>query len=333
LEDFTKNFIERHHALFEKRAMDGRIRDLHGDLHTAHICFTNGVCVYDCIEFNDRFRYGDVASEVAFLAMDLDHYGRADLSRLFINSYIKESGDEELRELMPFYKSYRAYVRGKVACFKLDDPYVSDEEKRKTLTEAGGYFQLSESYVKQKPTLFITAGLVGCGKSSFSQALAARLGLVVISSDVTRKRLAGIPPTEHRYEDFDSGIYSPEFGLKTYAAMFKEAESILTEGYPVILDASFIKPDMRQEAVRLAKKTGADFLAIECSLAEEKVKERLQHRLKEASPSDGRWEIYPRQKKEFEPLLDIAPSNYAIIDTSEPVEANIEKVIDRVGQL
>ncbi len=333
LEDFTKNFIERHRALFEKRVKDGRIRDLHGDLHAAHICFTNGVCVYDCIEFNDRFRYGDVASEMAFLAMDLDHYGRADLSRLFINSYIAESGDDELRQLLPFYKSYRACVRGKVTCFKLDDPYVSDEEKRRILTEATDYFQLAQSYVKQKPTLFITAGLVGCGKSSFSQALAARLGLVVISSDVTRKRLAGIPLMEHRYEDFDRGIYSPGFGLKTYAAMFEEAAAILDEGYPVILDASFIKSDIRQEAVKLAGKTGADFLAIECSLEENKVKERLQHRSKEASLSDGRWEIYPRQKTEFEPLLDIAPPNYVIIDTSEPVEANIEKVIDRVGQL
>jgi len=333
LEDFSKDFIERHHTLFEKRASDGRIRDLHGDLHAAHICFTDGICIYDCIEFNDRFRYGDVASEVAFLAMDLDHYGRADLSRRFINSYIAESGDKEIKELLKFYKSYRAYVRGKVACFKLDDPYISDEDKQASLTEASGYFQLSQSYVKQKPTLLITAGLVGCGKTSYSQFLASRLGMVVISSDVTRKRLAGIPPTEHRYESFEGGIYSPEFGLKTYDAMFKEAAGILAEGYSVILDASFIKADMRQEAQKLAESAAADFVAVECYLDESGVKERLEHRLKEASPSDGRWEIYPRQKKEFEPLVDIPPRNYVIIDTSESVETNIEKVIDRIGQL
>jgi len=124
-----------------------RIRDCHGDLHAAHICFTNGICIYDCIEFNDRFRYCDVASEVAFLAMDLDHYGRADLSRLFVNSYVAQSQDNELFKLLSFYKCYRAYVRGKVESFKYDDPHISEEERVKTLATAKSYFQLAESYM------------------------------------------------------------------------------------------------------------------------------------------------------------------------------------------
>jgi len=82
---YTHSFIENNERLFERRVIEGRIRDLHGDLHAAHICFCDDICIYDCIEFNDRFRYGDTASEVAFLAMDLDHYGRADLSRHFVN--------------------------------------------------------------------------------------------------------------------------------------------------------------------------------------------------------------------------------------------------------
>ena len=86
IKDYTYSFIEKNTSLFRKRVVDGRIRDCHGDLHAAHICFTDGICIYDCIEFNDRFRYCDVASEVAFLAMDLDHYGRADLSHGFVNT-------------------------------------------------------------------------------------------------------------------------------------------------------------------------------------------------------------------------------------------------------
>ena len=144
---YTDSFIKQNTPLFHKRIESGRIRDCHGDLHAAHICFTNGVCIYDCIEFNDRFRYCDVASEVAFLAMDLDHHGRADLSRLFVNSYVVQSGDKELVELLNFYKGYRAYVRGKVASFKYDDPYISDEEKTKVLAIAKRYFELAESYV------------------------------------------------------------------------------------------------------------------------------------------------------------------------------------------
>ena len=147
IKGYTDNFIKKNASLFHKRIADGRIRDCHGDLHAAHICFHNGICIYDCIEFNDRFRYCDVASEVAFLAMDLDHYGRADLSRSFVNAYISRSRDKELRELLNFYKCYRAYVRGKVESFKLDDPHISDEEKTLVLAAARSYFELAGSYI------------------------------------------------------------------------------------------------------------------------------------------------------------------------------------------
>ena len=147
IKDYTDSFIEENTPLFRKRITDGRIRDCHGDLHAAHICFTNGICIYDCIEFNDRFRYCDVAAEVAFLAMDLDHYERADLSQSFVNAYVAQSRDEELLRLLNFYKCYFAYVRGKVESFKLDDPYISEEEKTGVLAIARSYFDLAESYV------------------------------------------------------------------------------------------------------------------------------------------------------------------------------------------
>ena len=144
---YTNRFIQGNAALFKKRMAEGRIKDCHGDLHAAHICFCDSICIYDCIEFNDRFRYCDVASEVAFLAMDLDHYGRADLSGDFVNAYVTRSQDEELRALLDFYKGYRAYVRGKVESFKLDDPHISPEEKAGVLTVARHYFELAESYI------------------------------------------------------------------------------------------------------------------------------------------------------------------------------------------
>jgi aminoglycoside phosphotransferase family enzyme len=147
IKDYTDNFIERNGLLFDKRVQHGRIRDCHGDLHVAHICFANDICIYDCIEFNDRFRYGDVASEIAFLAMDLHHYGRADLSCSFVNAYVDRNRDKELLELLDFYKCYRAYVRGKIESFKLDDPHISEEEKARVSVIAQGYFQLAESYI------------------------------------------------------------------------------------------------------------------------------------------------------------------------------------------
>jgi len=147
IKNYTDNFIDSNASLFDKRVREGKIRDCHGDLHAAHVCFTDDICIYDCIEFNDRFRYSDVVSEIAFLAMDLDRYQQAGLSRHLVNTYVGLGHDEELLKLLDFYKCYRAYVRGKVESFKLDDPYIPEEEKAKVLTAARSYFQLAESYV------------------------------------------------------------------------------------------------------------------------------------------------------------------------------------------
>jgi len=147
LKSYTNDFINSNAGLFDKRIKEGRIRDCHGDLHAAHICFTDDICIYDCIEFNDRFRYSDVASEVAFLAMDLDRYQRANLSKHLVNTYVELSHDADLLRLLNFYKCYRAYVRGKVESFKLDDPYIPEKEKTKVLAVAQRYFALAESYI------------------------------------------------------------------------------------------------------------------------------------------------------------------------------------------
>jgi len=147
IKNYTNRFIDNNRSLFYKRVREGKIRDCHGDLHAAHVCFTDDICIYDCIEFNDRFRYSDVASEVAFLAMDLDRYQQVSLSQQLVNAYVELSHDKELLELLNFYKCYRAYVRGKVESFKLDDPYIPEEEKTDVLTAARSYFELAKSYV------------------------------------------------------------------------------------------------------------------------------------------------------------------------------------------
>mgnify|MGYP001277064153 CR=1 FL=1 len=148
LKSYTENFIKDNRSLFLKRMNGGKVRDCHGDLHANHICFYNGICIYDCIEFIDRLRYTDIAADIAFLAMDLDHYHRPDLSKYFIEAYVKQSGDKELLKLLNFYKCYRAYVRGKVGCFQYDDQYISAAEKDKIAANAHGYFKLAESYIE-----------------------------------------------------------------------------------------------------------------------------------------------------------------------------------------
>jgi hypothetical protein len=142
------DFMKRNVSFFEKRMAERRVRDCHGDIHSGNIFVTGRIYIFDAIEFNERFRYSDVASDIAFLAMDLDFKKRTDLSSLFIEKYVKYSGDQELMRLLPFYKCYRAYVRGKVVSFKLKDPSINREEKDAAMKEAKAYFKLASAYTK-----------------------------------------------------------------------------------------------------------------------------------------------------------------------------------------
>jgi len=142
-------FMEKNKPLFESRMTDKRIRDCHGDLHSGNIFITDKICIFDAIEFNDRFRYSDVAADAAFLAMDLDFQNRVDLADYFIDRYLAYSKDQQLTQLLSFYKCYRAYVRGKVISFRLDDPNIKPEEKESATTEAKAYFKLANEYAKK----------------------------------------------------------------------------------------------------------------------------------------------------------------------------------------
>jgi aminoglycoside phosphotransferase family enzyme/predicted kinase len=317
-------------SLFIRRLSEGRIRDCHGDLHSRNICFNKGICIYDCIEFNDRFRYCDVASEIAFLAMDLDHYGRADLSHQFIREYIRLSNDDGIEGLLKFYKSYRAFVRGKVMCFKSESPSINELERNQTMESARSYFGLAEAYTRSQPTLFITVGLVGSGKSTTSRAVARRLGLTVISSDIVRKQMAAIPAGEHRLDRMDSGIYSADFTQRVYDKLYAEAKALLMQGDSVLLDASFIKSQDRLAAKNIADVTQSDFFIIECILDEDNTRKRLFDRFKGNSVSDGRWEIYEPQKKKFEPVSEVMDDHHFIVDGAKPLYEQINAIVSNI---
>ncbi len=143
---WARAFLDRG-ELFAARIAAGRIRDCHGDLYSANICFAGDrVHIFDCIEFNQRFRYSDVASDIAFLAMDLDYHGLEAMSCRLVDRFVSRSGDRGLLSVLGFYKGYRAYVRGKINLFTAADPKV-DGATRDACTEAAGrYFSLAERY-------------------------------------------------------------------------------------------------------------------------------------------------------------------------------------------
>jgi aminoglycoside phosphotransferase family enzyme len=146
IQNRTNDFFRTRAEIFHRRIAAGRIRDCHGDLRLEHIFWGNEISIFDCIEFNERFRYTDTAADIAFLAMDLDYHGKEDLSGHLIQSYIQRSADQDLVKVLEFYKCYRAYVRGKVESFRLDDPNMPEKEKKEALKRAQKYFSLSHRY-------------------------------------------------------------------------------------------------------------------------------------------------------------------------------------------
>ena len=141
---YAKSFLKNEKVFLERSKT--HVKDCHGDLYSANICLADNVYIFDCIEFNERFRYCDVASDVAFLAMDLDFHDREDLSSFFIDSFVEASSDPGLLDVLNFYKCYRAYVRGKIGLFTAHSPEVDESTKSKSLSQAGKYFQLAEKY-------------------------------------------------------------------------------------------------------------------------------------------------------------------------------------------
>lgn len=148
IRDKVAGFMKKNTVLFKKRMSESLVRDCHGDIHSGNIFVTDRIYIFDAIEFNERFRYSDVAADIAFLAMDLDFKKRTDLSNFFVRKYVEYSRDQELPKLLPFYKCYRAFVRGKVTSFKLNDFNINIEEKNAATDEARSYFKLASSYVK-----------------------------------------------------------------------------------------------------------------------------------------------------------------------------------------
>ncbi len=319
---YSEAFLEVKRELFERRARQGRVRDGHGDLHAGNVFLDDDIHIIDCIEFNDRFRCLDVCEDIAFLAMDLDSYGRHDLSQAFVSAYVQMTGDPEVWDLLDFFKTYRAYVRAKIASFRRDEADLASE-RAKSEQMAQRYFRLAHSFVRRvcaRPMLILVSGLMGSGKTRMSQELARRWDLAYISSDVTRKTLAGVGVMEHRYEDYGQGIYSPGFSQLTYETMCRDAEQELSSDRSVVLDAGFGRNQQRKLALEVARSISVRTFVVECIAADEEIQRRLDRRIRDVgkTPSDGRWELFQRQKADWEPIVEAPERNYIRLDTNGP---------------
>ncbi len=306
----TNSFLKTKEDVFDKRIKNGYILDCHGDLHTGNIVLTDDqICIFDCIEFNKRFRFSDVASDIGFLAMDLDYQGFPYLSSYLIERYVEKSKDENIYDVLNFYKCYRAYVRGKVTGFQLDDPNVEKDRKKELKDTANKYFRLADYYAHlmnneiktKKPTLFITSGLTGTGKTTFSRKTSVDYHAKRLNTDEVRKEIFDIGKYEHRYEEYNKGLYSPENMKKVYDKIFEKTKNLLSDKKNVLIDATFRKQDLRDKAKDTAEQVNSNFVILNTVMPEDLVKKYLDERMKKKTVSDGRWEIYQKQKNNFDP--------------------------------
>jgi aminoglycoside phosphotransferase family enzyme/predicted kinase len=306
---YVETFTDAYCTLFAERIENGYIRECDGDIHLGNICLLNtNAYIFDCIEFNERFRFCDTAADLAFLLMDLDYHRRPDLADAALSSYITASGDEDISKLITFYKVYSAFVRGKVESMQLFDTGISQEARTVAEKRAIRYYRLAQGYCLRNRlphTLIITCGTMGCGKSTLTDQLSFELGIATFNSDVIRKQLAGINPDTAVQVSFGEGLYSKEMGQRTYRKLERLAENELASGHSVVIDAGFGTGADRAEFARLAATHHAEFviLFVECDPGVQR--QRLRERSSRGcSVSDGRVELLNQQNNVFEPPND-----------------------------
>lgn len=334
-------FLSDQSAFFEDRVLSGRVREGHGDLRLEHIYLDDegGVRVLDCIEFNDRFRFLDVCSDVAFLSMDLACSGRGDLAEHFLAEYARMSNDYDLYPLVGFYESYRAYVRGMVNAILAGDADAPAPIRKRSADVARRHYLLAlESLPAQSstgrsavpPMVLAVGGIVASGKSTIAARVGSEALAPVVGSDRTRKSLLGVGSTTSVSSAPWTDAYSAEMTEQVYEEVFRCARSVLQSQRPVVIDASF-RARAHREAVRgLARDEGVPFLFIECRAPVDVCRERLSQRDQEPSVSDARAAILEDFVARWEPVDELELSEHLSLETSASLEVNVEAVRSRL---
>lgn len=316
--------LEQHRATFEARVAAHRIRDGHGDLRLEHVYLGDdgSITIVDCIEFNDRFRYADVASDIGFLAMDLSAHGHVELSEHLLAEYAKHSGDFDLYSVVDFYEGYRAFVRAKIATFVADDPSTDASHRSRAAASARRCFMLALATGRTsllERTVVAVGGVIASGKSTVTRTLSLEMGAPIVDADRTRKQMIGVRATQPVHDGSWQGAYDPKFTEEVYAEVFRRASVVLHSGRPVLLDASFRSRALRARAQALAIEHEVPFRFVECKVDYAVAKQRLVERAKHASVSDGRLEIFDDFVAKWEAVDEFSDAEHIRLDTARPL--------------
>lgn len=297
LKKWTLQRYRQFHPLLYQRQQDGYVGEGHGDLYLGNITLEGDrLIIFDGIEFSMEICWIDHVSEIAFLMMDLDRVGRSDLSQYFLNQWLIYSGDFEALQLMRFYQLYRAMVRAKVAAIRLSQQ-LSAVEKEQATTDYREYLALAECYIiPDKPMLIVASGPSGSGKSVAARRLVATMPAIQISSDIERKRLAGLSPLARSNSSHNGGIYTPKMSAKTYQRLAELCELVINAGYTAVADATFLQQAYRRPFMELAQKLGVEYRILDFQVPVEELQRRVQQRLQRGDdPAEADVDVLNRQ--------------------------------------
>ncbi|GAA4436994.1 bifunctional aminoglycoside phosphotransferase/ATP-binding protein [Pontibacter saemangeumensis] len=330
VQNYCARFFADNQALFEKRVQEQRIRDCHGDLHLDHIHIWQGkVCIYDCIEFNDRFRYIDVASDMAFLAMDFDFHGRPDLASYITSRLASLLHDPDLALLSDFYKCYRACVRAKVECITSQEPEVPAIERQRSREKARRYGSLALHYALfgSQPAVLVVCGRSGSGKSTIAGRLAELLGWEYVSSDITRKALFDIPQHQRSSPEMRANLYAQQVTDHVYQILLNQTRYAVMNQRSIVVDASFGQPRHRALFGQGLSRAQVPFLFIEMQASDETLRKRLAKRDKSRQVvSDARFADFELLRQLYHEPNEVAPGQLLRIN-AEKALGRIEKEI------
>lgn len=318
-----RQFLDEHGDALHARAAAGHVRDGHGDLRCEHVCLEEGgpPHIFDCVEFSPELRWVDVASDLAFLLMDLDRLGAGPAAARLLERY-RGSGFDLPGPLLRVYWAHRALVRAKVWCLRDPDGMAFADRALAYVHEA------ARQVLTVRPALICMSGLSGTGKSAIARAMATALGVPRIASDDLRKDLAGVTgPAEN---DWRTGIYAPEWTERTYDAMFAAATSHLGAGKGVILDGTFLDGRRREQMAAVARDHGVPFVLVETTCDDHEVRRRLAaRRLAGRDPSDAGVAVYDRQRATILAAPPPVPrgTTHIVVDTTASQPAVLEPVL------
>jgi len=334
IEDWSERAYTREQASIARRKADGRIRECHGDLHCGNIVEYQGALLpFDCIEFNDRLRWIDVMSEVAFMFMDLQDHGRRDLAWRFLNAYLEETGDYGGLAVLRYYVVYRAMVRCKVTALRLAQIDGDDAEKRQSRRELENYLTLAEGFVQQsRQALLITHGFSGSGKTYLSQGLLAALPAIRIRSDVERKRLFGLPADADSDSGIAGGLYVEDATERTYQHLATQAGLTLAAGFSAIVDAAFLRQWQRDLLREVARRRAVPFVIVACEASHTLLMQRVSEReARGLDASEANLDVLRHQLEDHDPLTPDEIAAAIVVDTAE--SGSVARVMDRIGRL